>query len=462
MIQLKNNRSIKRFYSDLKKLATNDSSKRKLSFKFESEFLNYQPYLKDFSPNHYKLFDELAFKLNVSGSLDDLFSGEVANQTENRPALHHRYRNNDQLKDFNFKKITEPFIQRIKKGGFQNIVTFGIGGSYEGPKLLQEYTKHESSEFNYFFISGPDRDEFNSILKPLCNQKNFYIFSSKSLATDETITCLKWLGKDRNSRNSIAITANAKKAITLGFPEDCIVPFPETVGGRYSIWSPISLSAALENNFSTFLKGGLVADRMLFGTSKEDRQYQKFVKILVFSDLWFSNFKNKKNRVVLSYNWKLRSLANYIQQLEMESLGKNANPQSFFHKTGQTIFGGFGSTAQHSYFQLLHQGTSEFCTDIIYSNSLSSPLSSAQARGQAALLSYGSQSSNNSLEKTNGNSPVNLFHLNKLSLSALGFLLATWEHRVFITACMLQVNPFDQYGVAAGKRKTKQYVRRGL
>jgi len=179
---------------------------------------------------------------------------------------------------------------------------------------------------------------------------------------------------------------------------------------------------------------------------------------LAFSDLWFSNFLNKKNRVILSYNWKLRSLQSYIQQLEMESLGKKPNPKSIFKATGQSIFGGFGSTAQHSYFQLLHQGTAEFCTDIIYSDSTESPLSSAQAKGQAALLSSNFEGSSNFLEKTNSNSPVNLFHLNKLSLEGLGFLLATWEHRVFIAACMLQINPFDQYGVAAGKHIVKKFL----
>ena len=452
------NRSIQSTFSDLKKLSKNDSVKRKLSFKFESEFLNYQSNLKDFSSQHYKILDELAFKLDLQGSIVDLFGGEVVNKTENRPALHHQYRSNQGSLDFNFKKITQPFIQRIKKDGFKNIVTFGIGGSYEGPKLLQEYTKHQSSKFNYYFVSGPDRDEFNSILKPLSGQKNFYIFSSKSLSTDETLLCLKWLGKERDSKNSIVITANSAKAKTLGFPENCIVPFPETVGGRYSIWSPISLSGALENNFPKFLKGGHSADKMMLGTTKEDRQYQKFIKILAFSDLWFSNFKNKKNRVVLSYNWKLRSLTNYIQQLEMESLGKQANPKSIFKETGQTIFGGFGSTAQHSYFQLLHQGTAGFCTDIIYSSSRSSPLLSAQAQGQASLLSFDSKGPVNLVEKTNSDSPVNLFHLNNLSLEGLGFLLATWEHRVFITSCMLQINPFDQYGVAAGKVVAKKFL----
>jgi glucose-6-phosphate isomerase len=452
------NRSIKNIFSELKKLSKSNNGSNKLSFKFESELLDYHPYLKSFSSQHYKLFEELAHKLNLQDSINDLFNGEIINKTENRQALHHQYRNNQTASEFNFKSITEPFIKRIKKDGFKNIITFGIGGSYEGPKLLQEFTNKESFKFKYYFVSGPDKDEFNSILKPISDQKNFYIFSSKSLSTDETLACLRWLGAKRNSTNSIVITANIEKAKTLGFSENCIVPFPETVGGRYSIWSPISLSAALENNFSKFLKGGFYADKMLLGGTKIDLQYQKFIKILAFSDLWFSNFLNKKNRVVLSYNWKLRSLQSYIQQLEMESLGKKANPKSIFKETGQSIFGGFGSTAQHSYFQLLHQGTAGFCTDIIYSDLSNSPLLSAQAKGQASLLSSNFKESSNPLEQTNSNSPVNLFHLNKLSLEGLGFLVATWEHRVFITACMLQINPFDQYGVAAGKLIAKKFL----
>ena len=119
----------------------------------------------------------------------------------------------------------------------------------------------------------------------------------------------------------------------------------------------------------------------------------------------------------------------------MESLGKPSNTKSIFHETGQTIFGGFGSTAQHSYFQLLHQGTAQCSADIIYSPSSQSPLSNAQAQGQASLLSSSQKQSSNLLELTNGNIPVNLFVLPKLSLRELGFLMATWEHRVFVTAC---------------------------
>ena len=144
----------------------------------------------------------------------------------------------------------------------------------------------------------------------------------------------------------------------------------------------------------------------------------------------------------------------------MESLGKPSNAESIFHETGQTIFGGFGSTAQHSYFQLLHQGTAQCSADIIYSPDTQSPLSNAQAQGQASLLSSPQNQSSNLLELTNGNIPVNLFVLPKLSLKELGFLLATWEHRVFVTASLLQINPFDQFGVAAGKKAANKFLKK--
>jgi len=350
-----NKKSIQKLHSSLGNIAKIQPINRKFSFKYESDFLNYQSHLRDFSSEHYKIFDQLYSELDVRSSIDDLFAGREVNKTEKRAALHHQYRLDSFEGDFNFKKITKPFVQKIKKGGFTNIVTFGIGGSYEGPKLLQEFTQKSSSKFNYYFISGPDKDEFNSVIKPLAGKKNFYIFSSKSLSTDETLTCLKWLGSKRTAKNSIVVTANPEKARSLGFSENTIIPFPETVGGRYSIWSPISLSAAIESNFSEFLIGGSAADKMLLGQSREDRKYQKLIKALAFSDLWFSNFRNKKNRVVLSYNWKLRSFANYIQQLEMESLGKRPHKNSIFQETGQSVFGGFGSTAQHSYTLHQHQ-----------------------------------------------------------------------------------------------------------
>ena len=455
-----NKKRAQQILNALKKTSKTVLHKKKFSFSFKSDFLEYKSYLSNFSTEQYQLFDTLFNELEVQDSIHSLLAGDIVNQTENRPALHHRYRCPDPTPEFNFRKICAPLLQKIKKEKYQNIITFGIGGSYEGPKLLQEFLLNPASDINYSFVSGPDKHEFNTIVKPLLGQKNLYIFASKSLVTEETLSCLKWLGKNRTDKNSIVITANPEAARALGFADSLIVPFPESVGGRYSIWSPISLTASVENNFMGFLQGGGLADSLISGSSLNAKKYQKLIKTLAFSDIWFSNFCNKKNRVVLTYNWQLRSFANYIQQLEMESLGKPSNAESIFHETGQTIFGGFGSTAQHSYFQLLHQGTSQCSADIIYSPTSESPLSNAQAQGQASLLSSPQNQSSNLLELTNSNIPVNLFVLPKLSLKELGFLLATWEHRVFVTASLLQINPFDQFGVAAGKKAAHKFLKK--
>ena len=455
-----NKKRAQQIFNALSKASKQALQKKKSSFCYKSDFLEYKSYLSNFSTDQYQLFDALFDELKIQDSIRSLLNGAIVNQTENRPALHHRYRCSDPIPEFNFKKICAPLLRQIKIDKYQNIITFGIGGSYEGPKLLQEFLLNPASDINYYFVSGPDKHEFNAIVKPLLDQKNLYIFASKSLATEETLSCLKWLGKNRTEKNSIVVTANSEGARALGFSEASIIPFPESVGGRYSIWSPISLTAGIENNFMSFLQGGGIADSLLSGHSTDARKYQKLIKTLAFSDIWHSNFCNKKNRVVLTYNWKLRSFTNYIQQLEMESLGKPSNAESIFHETGQTIFGGFGSTAQHSYFQLLHQGTSQCSADIIYSPTSQSPLTNAQAKSQASLLSSPQNQSFDLLEMTNGNIPVNLFILPKLSLRELGFLLATWEHRVFVTASLLQINPFDQFGVAAGKKVAQKFLKK--
>ena len=142
----------------------------------------------------------------------------------------------------------------------------------------------------------------------------------------------------------------------------------------------------------------------------------------------------------------------------MESLGKRPNANSEYNKTGQIIFGGYGPIAQHSYFQLMHQGTQEICADIIACRQDNTKLSYAQAITQASLLANGADDLLDTKEKINGDVPLNLFLLNKIDSFTLGYLIATWEHRTFITAMMLGINPFDQFGVSAGKIYTKKYL----
>ena len=289
-----NKKKVQQIFNALNKASKQALQRKKFSFSYKSDFLEYKSYLSNFSTDQYQLFDALFDELEVQDSIRSLLNGAIVNETENRPALHHRYRATDPIPEFNFKKICAPLLKQIKKEKYQNIITFGIGGSYEGPKLLQEFLFKPASNINYSFVSGPDKDEFNSVVKPLFGQKNLYIFASKSLATDETLSCLKWLGKNRTEKNSIVITANSEGARALGFSEASIIPFPESVGGRYSIWSPISLTAGIENNFMSFLQGGGIADSLLSGNSTDARKYQKLIKTLAFSDIWHSNFVIKK------------------------------------------------------------------------------------------------------------------------------------------------------------------------
>ena len=443
---------------------------------FASKALKYKSLLKGFNKEIYNLFDSHFDSLNLSEQIQKMFNGAIVNPTENQSAIHHAYRdaysdspNNLLPKDI-LDSCTESINTCIKlkndllDRGIKNIVTIGIGGSFEGPKLLIEtLTAEHKRSFNHIFLTGPDVIEFSEMIEPLDQEETFFIVSSKSFSTDETLQSIElskeWSGLRCDFANHfIAVTSQPEKAQVFGFSDKNIIQFPNEIGGRYSMWSPISLPAILElgEQFIEFLKGGSLADTQFLN----DEKYQKFLKTLSFSDIWYNNFLDKGIRVLLTYSWKMRFFTDYAQQLEMESIGKQPNKESIFQKTGQVVFGGFGSTAQHSYFQLLHQGTALACTDIftVEDNKKNNKLLFAQSQAQSNLLANGADAELQEFEKVNGNIPTNLFTLESLNSFNFGYLIATWEHRTFLTSQMLQINPFDQYGVSAGKIFTKKYL----
>ena len=447
----------------------------KLSYSYDDECISYTSLFPAFGKKEFNMLDEIYGQLGVDNEIAKLFSEYKINITEDQAALHHIYRSafgeglskvNDDYYKIAKNSIAECIHLKAKllHRNIKNIITIGIGGSFEGPKLLLEtLTKKHNRSFNHIFLTGPDTKEFIDQIEPLDKSETFFIVCSKSFSTDETMQSLdlakKWIGDDFEFRDHfICITSQIEKAKDFGFDETTAIKFPNEIGGRYSMWSPISLAAILEleDNFIEFLKGGSLADKNLNLNSK----YLEFIKTIVFSDIWHNNFDNKHIRVLLTYSWKLRFFTDYVQQLEMESIGKIVNRNSKFKKTGQVIFGGFGSTAQHSYFQLLHQGTASFCADIISidTDKVNNRLLYAQSQAQANLLAFGADSDLKNHEKVNGQSPVNLFSLKELNSFNLGYLIASWEHRVFLTSRMLQINPFDQYGVSAGKIFAKKYL----
>ena len=425
---------------------------------FENDKVTFKSFINEFTNDDYKSFDLTAKKIGLDSKIDDLFNGKLVNFTEKLAAWHPKYR-----AQYNPKK-SDTFSHKMQQNQLinfndlcaraKNIVTIGIGGSYEGPKMFFEIMDLTHTDTNFLFITGSDLSEFRTKTRDIVPKDTIFIVSSKSFKTLETLTLLKeavkWSG---DIDNFVAITANKDEAKKHNI--NCIIEFDHEIGGRYSIWSEISILFYWLNkeNFNDFMAGGRQADIDL----QNDEAYLKFVKNLSYSDIWLHNFNNKHSRVVLSYIWAWRSFPDYIQQLEMESLGKQPFLKSNYKKTGQIVFGGYGPTAQHSYFQLLHQGTQDVCVDIIASTEDKKSLAYVQAITQSELLSEGSKDFKG-LEEINGNVPTNLFLIDNSDTFNLGYLLATWEHRTYITATMLGINPFDQFGVTAGKIYTDKYL----
>ncbi len=428
------------------------------TFIFDNELVTFETYIDEFTFELYKEFDLIADNLDLHSKIDDLFGGKRVNYTENLAAWHTKYRDNYSPSSFDTpsNKSQQANLSNLKDlcKAAQNIVTIGIGGSFEGPKMFLESLNIENEDTNFIFVTGSDSLEFRTKTMKLNPKDTIFLVSSKSFTTSETISVLNeaiiWSGE---ISRFVAITANKKEAEKYNI--DNIIEFDKEIGGRYSIWSEISslIHCFKKHDFDAFMAGGKQADNDL----KTNDAYLKFVKNLAYSDIWLNNVKNKNSRVVLSYVWNLRSFPNYIQQLEMESLGKQTAKDSKFKKTGQIIFGGYGPTAQHSYFQFLHQGTQGVCADIILNKKDKKSLSYVQAITQSKLLSQGADNLKDK-EKINANVPINLFLINGSSSYELGYLLATWEHRTYITATMLDINPFDQFGVRAGKIYTDYYL----
>jgi len=435
------------------------------NYVFDNDFLEYESCIHDFSDKLFQEFEDKSDQKNLRSKIDDLLNCRIVNHTENKAASHPQYRrmgrDRYKLSSSSLDRLNSKFVAKgIREA---NVIILAIGGSYQGPKLLLEsfekYNHQSDIKVTYKFITGSDPNEFISVTKQLNPKNTIFIIASKSFTTDETIESLKQaLEWSIDPTYFIAITSNIDEPFKYGIGVDDvndIINIDSEIGGRYSIWTPIGEFVCDHDSFENFLEGGNRADEDL--QELEDNKYFKFVKYLAFSDIWQNNYQGRNTRAVLSYIWNMRSFPDYIQQLEMESLGKQANPNSEFKNTGQIIFGGYGPKAQHSYFQLLHQGTQQICADIIASKEDSKSLAYAQAVTQSKLLSNGAENLKDE-EKINGNIPVNIFLLKKVDPSTLGYLIATWEHRTFISAVMLGINPFDQFGVSAGKIYTKKYL----
>lgn len=444
----------------------------------------------------FELLVELAESSPLAAHREAMFRGEAINTTEGRPVLHTALRaaaedlQADGLDELAGKieaqtnRVRE-VSERIRAGEWlgvtgkpaRDVVHLGIGGSDLGPKLACEALKEFAHErIRCHFLSNVDGEPIRSTLCGLDPETTLVIVSSKSFTTQETLlnanTAAHWFTDRLDIENPyasphfIAVTATPAKAMQAGIPEDRILPFEDWVGGRYSLWSSIGLTVAITVGHENFL-------RMLEGARQMDRHFRtapaarNMPVILALLGIWYANLLDAESHAVIPYCERLLQLPFYLQQLDMESNGKSVSVsgESVSHATGPIVWGLTGTNGQHSFFQLLHQGTHLVPVDFIGigEDGLGSPehhrVLLANMLAQSAALMEGKKSGElPSWRNYPGNRPSNVLLLDRLSPETFGALIALYEHKVFVQGSLWNINSFDQWGVELGKELARRLL----
>jgi glucose-6-phosphate isomerase len=418
-----------------------------------------------------------AEKMGFAAKRDTLFSGGIVNPSEDRPATHVAERGSGAPGEVDVaaarRQRMRALIDAIEAGAFGDVtglLHIGIGGSVLGPALIVDALGRRSATLTVRFLSNIDGAAFDEAVKTLDPATTLVVVASKSFTTAETLANMEsareWFQAanvaDPDSR-FIAVTANPGAALDAGIDESRILQFGEGVGGRYSLWSSVGLSAALALGWDAF-------EALLEGAAEMDRHFRfaeahKNVPLIAaFADRLYAEKFGCQTRALFAYDEKLRLLPSYLQQLEMESNGKSvtADGQPVAHPTAPVTWGGIGTDAQHAVFQLLHQGTALVPVEFLAvreGDDAQDPehhrLLLLNAFAQGAALMQG-RKSDDPQRSYPGNRPSATIVLDKLDPRSLGALIAFYEHRTFANAMLLGINPFDQFGVELGKELARQ------
>jgi glucose-6-phosphate isomerase len=422
-------------------------------------------------------FIERSEKRGFTAARDALFAGETVNPSEGRSATHVAERGSGAPEDVDLATARRlrmrALIDAIEAGAFGDvtgILHIGIGGSVLGPALLVDALGRRASAFNVRFLSNIDGAAFDDAVKPLDPATTLVVVASKTFRTLETLTNLEaaraWLTEasveDPDGR-IIALTARPEAALDQGIDETRILQFGEGVGGRYSLWSSVGLTAALALGWDAF-------EALLEGAAEMDRHF-RFAEptanvplIAAFADRLYVEQFNCQTRGLFAYDERLRLLPFYLQQLEMESNGKSVTTsgEPVDDPTAPVTWGGTGTDAQHAVFQLLHQGTVLVPVEFVAvreADDAQDPehhrmlLLNAFAQGAALMRGRHSDDPQRSYP---GNRPSATVLVGRLDARSLGALIAFYEHRTFANAVLLGINPFDQFGVELGKQIARQ------
>ena len=412
---------------------------------------------------------ELAESSSLINAVADMFNGKHVNQSEQRAALHTALRSNlgnsadsraaHALARDSHQQMAA-LIQQLEASDVTDIVNIGIGGSDLGPRLAVDALRDfHMGRFRIHFISNVDGSNAQHVLKALDPTKTAAILVSKTFGTQETLLngriVKDWL---QNDSRLYAVSANIEKANAFGVTSSNILPMWDWVGGRYSLWSCVGFSLALAIGLPKF-------QEMLNGAAEMDTHFlnapiKKNLPVWhALMAVWNRNAIGLSTQAVVPYDERLGFLPSYLQQLVMESLGKSVGPdnKAVEYATVPVIWGGTGSSTQHSFFQALHQGSDIVPMDFIGVIKPSHPYTEnhqallANLFAQTEALANGSQG--NELQKNYaGNRPSSLFLLDELNPHSFGLLLALYEHSVYVQSVIWGINAFDQWGVELGKK----------
>lgn len=434
--------------------------------------------LFDFSKTHLSAdlverFTRLAEASGFAARRDALFAGEPVNVTEGRAAEHSAERGQGAPESVaraaQLHARMRGLIDAIEAelfGPVRHIVHVGIGGSALGPDLLMDALGRDADRYDVAVVSNVDGAALEEVFRRFDPQATLLVVASKTFTTTETMlnarSVLSWMEEenveDPYSR-VIALTAAPDKAVDWGVDETRILPFAESVGGRYSLWSSIGFPAALGlgwDAFETLLEGAAAMDRH-FRLAPPERNAPL---LAAFADQYYSVVRGAETRATFAYDERLRLLPSYLQQLEMESNGKSvkADGTPVDHPTAAITWGGVGTDAQHAVFQLLHQGTRLVPVEFVAAIEPDHALDEAHHRtllvncfAQGAALMAGRANEADPARAYPGDRPSSTILLDRVDPARLGALLAFYEHRTFANAVLLGINPFDQFGVELGK-----------
>ena len=410
-------------------------------------------------------FVDLAEAQDLAGKRDALFAGEAVNASEGRAAEHMAQRGQgapDSVALANALHMRmRALIDAIEAGALgeiRHILHLGIGGSALGPDFVIDALGREDPAYDVAVVSNVDGVALEGPFHLFDPEYTLVVIASKSFTTAETMlnaeSTVQWL---RNAGiadpygQMVALTADPDKAVEFGIDETRVLPFPETVGGRYSLWSSIGFPIALALGWEAF-------EQLLEGAAAMDRHFrftdwrENAPVLAAFADLYYAQARGAETRAVFPYDERLRLLAPYLQQLEMESNGKASD-----RATAAIVWGGVGTDAQHAVFQLLHQGThlvpAEFVA-VAEAGDHRDPAHHEQllvncfAQGSALMTGRASDDADRNFP---GDRPSSTILIETLDPASLGALLAFYEHRTFANAALLGINPFDQFGVELGK-----------